>query len=160
MKFFTSSTTSLLSRRFYTIKTLGGKADNILIAQRGKRPISPHLTIYQPQLTWFLSAIHRISGIVLATGFYSLTVSFGISGLFGLGLTADNLVEWYRNKIPKWSDYFLKAYTVYLFSFHFTNGLRHLLWDFGYALTIKGVYRTGYTVLAATAALGTSLLFR
>ena len=31
-------------------------------SQRLSRPISPHLLIYQPQLTWYLSALHRITG--------------------------------------------------------------------------------------------------
>jgi succinate dehydrogenase (ubiquinone) cytochrome b560 subunit len=31
-------------------------------SQRLKRPIAPHLTIYQPQMTWLLSASHRILG--------------------------------------------------------------------------------------------------
>lgn len=30
------------------------------------RPLSPHLTIYKPQLTWMLSGAHRISGCVMA----------------------------------------------------------------------------------------------
>ena len=31
-----------------------------------KRPLSPHLTIYQPQLTWLLSISYRVSGVVLS----------------------------------------------------------------------------------------------
>ena len=41
--------------------------------QRGsdfKRPIAPHLSIYQPQLTWYLSALHRITGAGVAAGLY------------------------------------------------------------------------------------------
>ena len=33
-----------------------------------QRPTSPHLSIYQPQLTWTLSALHRITGTGLALG--------------------------------------------------------------------------------------------
>lgn len=33
---------------------------------RLKRPLSPHLSIYKPQLTSMLSISHRASGIVLA----------------------------------------------------------------------------------------------
>lgn len=32
------------------------------------RPISPHLSIYQPQLTWLMSIGHRITGAYLSTG--------------------------------------------------------------------------------------------
>lgn len=40
------------------------------------------------------------------------------------------------------------------FAFHFSNGIRHLLWDLGKFLTLKEVYMTGYGVLASTAVLG------
>jgi len=29
-----------------------------------QRPTSPHLTIYQPQLTWYLSSAFRITGVM------------------------------------------------------------------------------------------------
>jgi len=37
-------------------------------AAKSMRPISPHLAIYQPQLTWVLSIAHRVSGAGLAVG--------------------------------------------------------------------------------------------
>ena len=37
-------------------------------SQRLGRPISPHFTIYQPQLTWYMSIAHRITGAALAVG--------------------------------------------------------------------------------------------
>ena len=41
-----------------------------LIAQRARRPLSPHLTIYQLQLTSAMSIGHRITGAGLATLIY------------------------------------------------------------------------------------------
>ncbi|MEE8454346.1 MAG: succinate dehydrogenase, cytochrome b556 subunit, partial [Limibaculum sp.] len=35
---------------------------------RGKRPLSPHLQIYRPQLTMVLSIFHRMTGVGLALG--------------------------------------------------------------------------------------------
>jgi len=32
------------------------------------RPVSPHLNIYQPQLTWVLSGAYRVSSVVATTG--------------------------------------------------------------------------------------------
>jgi hypothetical protein len=32
---------------------------------RLNRPMSPHLTIYEPQLTWLLSGFHRITGFAV-----------------------------------------------------------------------------------------------
>lgn len=42
---------------------------------RLKRPMSPHLTIYQPQLTSMLSLTHRTTGIILAS--YAMALGFG-----------------------------------------------------------------------------------
>jgi len=39
---------------------------------------------------------------------------------------------------------FIVAWPV---AFHSFNGIRHLVWDAGYGLGIKGVYRSGYAVL-------------
>lgn len=147
------------SRRLLsTAKTTVSEEEQILVAQRKNRPVSPHLTIYQPQLTWYLSSMHRVSGVMLGGVFYAVTIALGVSTVFGLGLTSDKLADWYHNKVPKWMDYTVKGGAAYLFAFHFGNGIRHLIWDTGKELTIKGVYRTGYAVLALTAVAGTYLL--
>lgn len=39
-----------------------------IIEQRKNRPLAPHLTIYAPQLTWYMSAFHRITGGAVAVG--------------------------------------------------------------------------------------------
>jgi succinate dehydrogenase (ubiquinone) cytochrome b560 subunit len=39
-----------------------------LVEQRKNRPIAPHLSIYQPQLTWYMSAFHRFTGGAVAVG--------------------------------------------------------------------------------------------
>lgn len=153
---------SLLSKRFNssTVKTSFQQEHEILVAQRGNRPVSPHLTIYQPQLTWYLSSLHRVSGVILGMGFFAVTIAFGVSTLFGLGLNTDNLKKYYKEKLPSWADWTVKASAAYLFAFHFGNGIRHLIWDTGKELTIKGVNKTGIAVLVAAAIGGTTLLLK
>jgi succinate dehydrogenase (ubiquinone) cytochrome b560 subunit len=67
-----------------------------------------------------------------------------------------------------------KAILAAPFAFHSLNGIRHLGWDLGYCeclrrhmdpllntlavLTLKGAYRSGYTVLGATAVSTVALL--
>lgn len=46
-----------------------------------------------------------------------------------------------------------KFLIAFPFSYHLINGIRHLVWDWGYSLTIKGVDGTGYVVLASAVAL-------
>ncbi|SCV00502.1 LAMI_0G05468g1_1 [Lachancea mirantina] len=144
-------------RNMTTIKTSVDEAEQVLVAQRKHRPVSPHLTIYQPQLTWYLSSLHRVTGVFLGFGFFGVVIAFGVSTLFGLGLTTDKLAQYYHEKVPKWADITLKGSGAYLLAFHFSNGIRHLIWDAGKALSLKGVYSTGYAVLAFTAVVGTYL---
>ena len=136
------------------------EANKILVNQRAHRPISPHLTIYQPQITWYLSSVHRISGVFLGMAFFGATIAFGVSGLLGLGLTTDKLSEYYHTHIPKWMDYTVKGGFAYLFAFHFGNGIRHLIWDIGKGFTIKGIYAGGYAVMALTVVAGTNFFLK
>ncbi|AGO13348.1 AaceriAFR207Cp [[Ashbya] aceris (nom. inval.)] len=156
--FIRPSTTGAARRALSTIKTSTKESQELLVAQRKNRPVSPHLTIYQPQLTWYLSSVHRISGVLLGGAFYAATISFGVSALLGLDLNAENLATWYHSHMPTWGDLAVKGGAAYLFAFHFGNGIRHLIWDMGRELSLKGVYRTGYAVLGLMAVGGTYLL--
>jgi succinate dehydrogenase (ubiquinone) cytochrome b560 subunit len=60
--------------------------------------------------------------------------------------------------LPAWIKLSLKAPLAAAASFHSFNGLRHLAWDWGYAMSLKGVYNTAYAVLAATAVSTVGLL--
>ncbi|CAR29929.1 hypothetical protein ZYGR_0AD06200 [Zygosaccharomyces rouxii] len=156
----TTLTRQLAKRYQSTVKTSFDEELQILRAQRKNRPISPHLTIYQPQMTWYLSSLHRVSGVMLGAAFYCLTIAFGVSTLFGLGLNTENLTTWYKEKVPTWFDWTAKGGVAYLFAFHISNGVRHLVWDLGKQVTNPGVIRTGWAVLAFTAVAGTTFLFK
>lgn len=43
-----------------------------LDGQRNRRPTSPHLDIYEPQLTWVMSGLHRATGCAAVGGACSL----------------------------------------------------------------------------------------
>lgn len=43
-------------------------------------------------------------------------------------------------------------------SFHFLNGIRHLIWDSGHMLDIENVYRSGWGVLVGSLALSALML--
>jgi len=55
-------------RRQTSTSATTNEHEHILQQQRAVRPLSPHLQIYQPQLTWMLSIAHRFSGAGVATG--------------------------------------------------------------------------------------------
>ncbi|XP_013192635.2 succinate dehydrogenase cytochrome b560 subunit, mitochondrial [Amyelois transitella] len=114
--------------------------------ERLKRPMSPHLTIYAPQLTSMLSITHRAAGMILS----------GYAGVLGIGaLVLPNDISYYitiiegLNLSPA-TLFLAKAMIAAPFAYHFANGCRHLYWDTAKGLTIKEVYTTGYAMLAAS----------
>jgi succinate dehydrogenase / fumarate reductase, cytochrome b subunit len=107
------------------------------------RPLSPHITIYSLQLSSLLSIWHRISGVFLAIiiflsshflKFNTLWISFVINPYF-------------------YTLYYLMFYFTYfllslIFLYHFINGFRHILWDFGLFLTNKYVFISSIFIIA------------
>ncbi|CAL7933360.1 unnamed protein product [Xylocopa violacea] len=109
---------------------------------RLKRPMSPHLTIYQIQLTSFLSITHRTTGMILSS--YAMLLGLGTLLIPG-GIPC--LIEMITNLNLSAPILFMGKTLIALpATYHTFNGLRHLAWDLGMFLTIKEVYSTGYAV--------------
>ncbi|XDZ65697.1 succinate dehydrogenase, cytochrome b556 subunit [Alphaproteobacteria bacterium LSUCC0684] len=109
-----------------------------------ERPLSPHLMIYRRQLTSMMSISHRLSGATLAAG--SLMLVWWVAALAS-GPEYYSMVQAIMMSIP--ARMVLFGFTAAIF-YHLSNGIRHLFWDFGIGLTIEGVYRSGYVVMAST----------
>ncbi|CAK9781210.1 cytochrome b560 subunit of succinate dehydrogenase [Cutaneotrichosporon oleaginosum] len=120
-----------------------------LNAQRSNRPCSPELAIYQPQLTWYLSGLHRVTGVAVAGLFYVGALAFALHPWFP-AMDSTHAIE-FIHSLPGWLKTTVKLAIAAPATFHSFNGIRHLMWDVGKGLTIKGVYKSGYAVLAATA---------
>jgi succinate dehydrogenase / fumarate reductase cytochrome b subunit len=112
-----------------------------------KRPLSPHLQVYQPQLTAVLSITHRATGIALGVGTLLLVwwLVAAASGPEAYDTAQSFIGSWFGIVL-------LFGWTISLF-YHLANGIRHLMWDTGYGLDIESAYRSGYAVLGATAVL-------
>ncbi|KAK0510385.1 hypothetical protein JMJ35_006817 [Cladonia borealis] len=124
-------------------------AYSILAAQRLQRPISPHLSIYKPQLTWYLSALNRITGCALSGGFYIFGAAYLASPLLGWHLESATMAEWFGGlgAVTKGG---IKMAVALPFAFHSWNGVRHLVWDTGRELSNRQVVVTGYIVMGLT----------
>ena len=115
-----------------------------------KRPLSPHLMIYRPQLTSMMSITHRLTGVALGLG-----LLFFVWWLVALAHGGT-----YYDFVRGIAEHALGRLVLLGFfvavSYHLANGIRHLFWDFGIGLSLQGVYRGGYAVLcvAALATLG------
>jgi len=115
---------------------------------KAKRPLSPHLQIYKPQITSILSIMHRITGVILIAGTLLMT---------GWLLSAANGPEAYRN----FHDFFIDCFFgklaligwTWAFCYHLLNGIRHLFWDLTVGLNMQAVIRSGWTVLISSVVL-------
>lgn len=108
------------------------------------RPLSPHLQVYKPQLTTFMSITHRATGIALAVGTLML-VCWLIAA--ATGESAFNEVQAFLGSII--GRLLLLGWSFALF-YHMCNGLRHLFWDMGKGFEIETAYMSGRIVIAAS----------
>ncbi|WP_353573069.1 succinate dehydrogenase, cytochrome b556 subunit [Candidatus Albibeggiatoa sp. nov. BB20] len=108
-----------------------------------KRPLSPHLGIYKPQLTSFMSILHRATGVFLAVGLLPLTY-----WLYSISLGPEAYEQVQSIVGSPIGLICLFGWSFALF-YHLCNGIRHLLWDAGFGFDIKTAYTTGYIVWVA-----------
>ena len=107
-------------------------------------PLSPHLQIYKPQITSLLSISHRISGVALNFVLVILV----------LGLLCITLGESYFELLISLINSFPIKIIIFLailgFSYHVLNGIRHMIWDFGFLLGNKSSAIFGYFIIATS----------
>ena len=108
------------------------------------RPLSPHLTIYRPQLNSVLSIMHRITGIMLFVGLLLLILWFFS---MALGKTSFDLFDYYINSLL---GHLILFGCLCALWFHFFTGIRHLFWDFGIGFNLLWVQRSSYAVIVST----------
>ena len=107
-----------------------------------KRPLSPHLQVYKPQLTSILSITHRATGVFLSLGALLLTC-----WLVGLA-TSEQAFSNLQQHGSAWYGKIILIGFVFSFYFHLANGVRHLFWDAGLGLEISTTYKSGYATIA------------
>ena len=105
------------------------------------RPLSPHLDIYQYQITWTVSIMHRLTGIAMMVGLLLITAWF-LSAAFSIELFLVIV-----NFLRSWVGIFVIFGSLWAVWFHFLNGVRHLFWDAGYGFNLETVARSGWTVV-------------
>jgi succinate dehydrogenase (ubiquinone) cytochrome b560 subunit len=133
-------------------------ADTILAAQRRNRPVSPHLTIYKPQITWIGSSLNRITGVYLSGIFYIFGIAYLAAPTIGWHLESASLAAAFASW-PIIAKVFTKVMLAFPFTYHSLNGVRHLVWDTGAAFTNKQVIVTGWTVMGLAGLSALALAF-
>lgn len=113
-----------------------------------KRPLSPHLSIYKPQISSVMSIMHRITGgvlffCVLSLSWIMILMLSNSMGLISLQCHSDSL----------FSSLWFKAYMlsfIFCLYYHFLNGVRHLFWDIGYGFEKLTMHISGWAVILLT----------
>ena len=111
------------------------------------RPMSPHLQVYRPQITSVLSILHRMTGVFLTLGTLLLTY-----WLVAAGYGAETF-ESAQALVGSWLGHLLLWLFTFSLFYHLFNGIRHLLWDFGWGFELTQVKQSGYVMLGATVVL-------
>ena len=105
---------------------------------RGNRPLSPHLTIYRPQITSISSILTRITGNALLIS--SLLVVWWL-------LAAATSPEYFAVADGILTSIFGKLVLVlslWGLCYHLLAGLRHLYWDTGGSMELAWAEKLGW----------------
>ncbi|KAJ3531027.1 hypothetical protein NM208_g9063 [Fusarium decemcellulare] len=109
------------------------EGQEILVKQRLNRPVTPHLSIYKIGQVWFsASAWTRITGIALGGTAYLSLCAYAIAPVLGIPFDSAALVSAFGS-LPFVAKSALKFGLLgFPFSYHFINGVRHLVFDLGF----------------------------
>ncbi|KRS12643.1 succinate dehydrogenase [Roseovarius atlanticus] len=114
---------------------------------RGNRPLSPHLTIYRPQLTSMTSILTRITGNALLVAAL-LTVWWLLAAATSADYfaTADAVVtSWFGDIVM-----FLSLWALW---YHTLAGVRHLIWDNAMMLEVDKAEMLGWAAIGGSVVL-------
>jgi succinate dehydrogenase cytochrome b subunit len=109
-----------------------------------RRPLSPHLQVYRPQLTSILSIMNRVTGLAISAGTLMLVWWLVAAAT---GPSAFDRVQWFVGTPV--GLFMLFGWTASLF-YHFFNGVRHLAWDAGYGFELPQTHVSGWAAIVAT----------
>ena len=108
---------------------------------RGNRPLSPHLTIYRPQMTSISSIFVRITGNALLAATLLL-----IAWLLAASTSAVAF-DWVQCVITSWFGDLVFLLSLWALWYHMLGGLRHLIWDTGRGLELQAAARMGWLMI-------------
>jgi len=111
---------------------------------RGNRPLSPHLTIYKPQLTSMTSIFTRITGNALIVGAL-LTVWW-----FLAAATSQSSFAFVDGIVTSVVGDIVMTLSLWALWYHSLSGLRHLYWDTGRGLDVETAEKLGMGIIGGS----------
>ncbi|WP_299418777.1 succinate dehydrogenase, cytochrome b556 subunit [uncultured Shimia sp.] len=104
---------------------------------RGNRPLSPHLSIYRPQMTSASSIMVRISGIGV------LGVALFVVWWLLAAATSESAFAGIDGFMRSWFGGLLLTAGAWGLWYHTLGRLRHVIWDLGYCMDVQTSERMG-----------------
>jgi succinate dehydrogenase / fumarate reductase, cytochrome b subunit len=111
-----------------------------------KRPLSPHIQIYKPQLTSVTSIFHRITGFALYVGVVLLCVLISL-----YVYQTDIMDSSYKCECAIMNSiiYIVSFAFAFALYYHLCNGIRHLFWDIGKGFDINFAKKMAIIVISS-----------
>lgn len=114
---------------------------------RGNRPLSPHLSIYRPQLTSMTSILTRITGNAM------LISALLIVWWFLAAATSEDYFNHVNGFLTSWFGDLVMSLSVLGLWYHALAGIRHLIWDNAVMMDIPTAEKLGWAVLGGSVVL-------
>ena len=111
---------------------------------RCNRPLSPHLTIYRPQLTSITSILIRITGNAII-----LSVLLIVWWLFAAATSVYHF-EVANTIMTSWFGKLVLIISLWAVWYHLLGGVRHLIWDRAIGLDLKTAEYLGWSVIVGS----------
>ena len=117
------------------------------VGDQNNRPLSPHLTVYRPQLAMVTSILTRITGISLLAGAMLVVAWF---------LAASGSAESFAavdGAMTSWLGDLVMTLSLWALWYHSLAGIRHLIWDNLYGLDLPTAQILGWGVVIGSVVL-------
>lgn len=111
-------------------------------AQPPSRPLSPHLDIYRFHFSMALSILHRVASMAVL-GMVVILIAWLWAAAY-----SPECFEGLSTLIATPIGQVLLLLASFVFYFKLASGLRHLIWDAGYAFERRQIDRTGRLAIA------------
>ncbi|MGB5864978.1 MAG: succinate dehydrogenase, cytochrome b556 subunit [Sulfitobacter sp.] len=111
---------------------------------RGNRPLSPHLSIYRPQLTSMTSILTRITGNAM------LITALLVVWWFLAAASGAEYFEFVNRLLTSWFGDLVMFFSVLGLWYHTLAGVRHLIWDNAVMMDIPTAEKLGWACIGGS----------
>jgi len=111
---------------------------------RGNRPLSPHLSIYRPQLTSMTSILTRITGNAM------LITALLVVWWFLAASSGQGYFDIVNGVLTSWFGDLVMFFSVLGLWYHTLAGVRHLIWDNAVMMDIPTAEKLGWACIGGS----------